>query len=124
METHFIIRGIRDYGKNESTLNLTRDFVKEKLQWKGQICQTRRVGKICEERPRPMKVAMESVQDKHHLLGKKKLLKDSHFFLDEDLTNKQQEERREEVEKIRATRNEGKRAWLYNDKVVIVVFGP
>lgn len=56
-------------------------------------------------------------------MGKKKLLKGSHFFLDEDLTNKQQE-RREEVEKIRAERNEGKRACLYNGKAIIAVFGP
>lgn len=27
-ETNFIIREIRDYGKTESTLNLTRDFLK------------------------------------------------------------------------------------------------
>ena len=67
---------------------------------------------------------MASVQEKHHLLSKKKLLKGSNFFLDEDLTSKQQEERREEVEKVRATRNKGKRAWLYNGKAVIAVFGP
>ena len=67
---------------------------------------------------------MASVQEKHHLLSKKKLLKSSHFFLDEDLTSKQQEERREEVEKVRAARNEGKRAWLYNGRAVIAVFGP
>ena len=65
---------------------------------------------------------MATVQDKHHLLRKNKLLKGSRFFLDEDLNSKQQEERREEVKKIRATRNEGKKAWLYNGKVVIVVF--
>ena len=51
-------------------------------------------------------------------------MKGSHFFLDEYLTSKQQEERREEEEKVRAARNEGKRAWLYNGKEVIVVFGP
>ena len=67
---------------------------------------------------------MASVQEKHHLLSKKKLLKGSHFFLDEDLTSKQQEERREEVEKVRATRNEGKRACLYNGRAVIAVFRP
>lgn len=67
---------------------------------------------------------MANVQDKHYLLSKKKFLKGSHFFLDEDLTSKQREERRKEVEKIRATRNEGKRAWLYNGKAVIAMFGP
>ena len=102
---------------------MAREFLKEKLHWKGEIFQARRVGKICEERPRPIKVTMETVQDKHQLLRKKKLLKGSHFFLDEDLTIKQQEERREEVKKIRAAINEGKRAWLYNGKVVIAVFG-
>ena len=108
-ETNFIIRGIRDYGNNESTFNLTREFLREKLQWRGKICQARRVGKICEERPRPIKVIMASVQEKHHLLSKKKLLKGSHFFLDEDLTSKQQEERRGEVEREKAARNEGKK---------------
>lgn len=101
----FIIRGISDHGKNESTLNLTRDFLKEKLHWRGQICQARRVGKICKRRPLPIKVIMASVQDKHYLLSKKKLLKGLHLFLDEDLTSKPQEERREEVEKIRVARN-------------------
>lgn len=62
--------------------------------------------------------------NKHYFLSKKKLLKGSHFFSDEDLTSKQQEVRREEVEKIRATRNEGKRAWLYNGKAVIAIFAP
>ena len=28
------------------------------------------------------------------------------------------------MEKIRTARNEGKRAWLYNGKVVVAVFGP
>ena len=51
-------------------------------------------------------------------------MKGPHFFLDDDLTSKQQERRREEVEKNRAARNEGKRAWLYNGKVVIAMFGP
>lgn len=48
---------------------------------------------------------MASVQDKHYLLSKKKLLKGLHLFLDEDLTSKPQEEKREEVEKIRVARN-------------------
>lgn len=64
-ETNFIIMGIRDYGNNESTLNSTRDFLKEKLYWKWKFFQARRVGKICEERPQPIKVTMASMQDKH-----------------------------------------------------------
>jgi len=64
------------------------------------------------------------MENKQHLLSKKKLLKDSHFFLDEDLTSKQQEERREEVDKVKGTRNKGKRACLYHGKAIIAVFGP
>ena len=36
----------------------------------------------------------------------------------------QQEERKKELSKVRATRDEGKRAWLYKGKTVIAVFGP
>jgi hypothetical protein len=51
-------------------------------------------------------------------------LRGSRFFLEEDLTVRQQEERREEMTKVRAARDEGKRAWIYKGKVVIAQFGP
>jgi hypothetical protein len=51
-------------------------------------------------------------------------LRGSRFFLEEDLTVRQQEERRDEMTKVRAARDEGKRAWFYKGKVVIVQFGP
>lgn len=35
--TNIIIKGVKDYGKNECTLDLTRDFLKDKLLWSGQI---------------------------------------------------------------------------------------
>ena len=67
---------------------------------------------------------MASVCDKQALLIKKHLLNGSHFFLEEDLTIMQQEERKKELSKVRAARDEGKRAWLYKRKDVIDVFGP
>jgi hypothetical protein len=36
---NIIIKGVKDYGKNECTLDLARDFLKDELQWQGQICQ-------------------------------------------------------------------------------------
>jgi hypothetical protein len=80
------------------------------------------VGKPSGERARPIKVIMSSIRDKQILLGKKQLLRSPHFFLDEDLTIRQQEERKEELLKVRATRDEGKRAWLFKGKSVIVFF--
>ena len=68
------------------------------------------VGKPSGERDRPIKVIMSSIREKQILLGKKQLLRGSHFFLDEDLTIRQQEERREDLSKVRASRDEGKRA--------------
>jgi hypothetical protein len=55
------------------------------------------VGKPSGERARPIKVIMSSIPDKQILLSKKQLLRGSHFFLDEDLTIRQQEERKEEL---------------------------
>jgi len=122
--TNVIIKGVREYGKNECTPELASDFLKDKLNWQGQICQAWRVGKPSDERARPIKVIMESARDKQTLLIKKHLLKGSRFFLEEDLTIMQQEEIKKELSKVRAARDEGKRAWLYKGKVVIVVFGP
>lgn len=66
---------------------------------------------------------MSSVRDKQNLLSKKKHLRGSRFFLNKDLTVKQQEERREEVAKVRETRDEGRIAWLYKGRAVISHFG-
>ena len=92
-----INKGVKDYGKNERTLDLARDFLKDKLLWQGQICQAWRVGKFNEERARSIKVIMPSLRDKYIILNKKHVLRGSRFFLEEDLTVKQQEERREEI---------------------------
>jgi hypothetical protein len=122
--TNIIIKGVKDYGKNECTLDLARDFLKDKLQWQGQICQAWRVGKPNGERARPIKVIMPNLCDKEIILSRKQFLRGSRFFLEEDLTVRQQEERRDEMTKVRATRDEGKRAWIYKGKAVIAQFGP
>lgn len=119
---NIIIKGVRDYGKNECTLDLVRDFLKDKLLWQDRILQAWRVGNPNDERERSIKVIMSSTRDKHILLSKKQLLRGTCFFLDEDLTIRQQEERREEMEKVRVERDEGKRAWLFKGKDVIASF--
>ena len=32
---NIIIKGVREYGKNERTLDLTSEFLKDKLLWQG-----------------------------------------------------------------------------------------
>jgi hypothetical protein len=81
------------------------------------------VGKPSGERARPIKVIMSRIHDKQILLGKKQLFRGSRFFLDEYLTIRQQEERKEELLKVRAARDEGKRAWLFKGKAIIAFFG-
>ena len=115
---------MEDYGKNECTLDLARDFLKDKLQWQGKICQAWKVGKPNGERTRPIKVIMPNLCDKEIILSRKQFLRGSRFFLEEDLTVRQQEERRDEMTKVRAARDEGKRAWIYKGKAVIAQFGP
>jgi hypothetical protein len=122
--TNIIIKGVKQCGKNECTLDLTSEFLKDKLFWQGQICQAWRVGKPSGERARPIKVIMSSIRNKQIILGKKQLLRGSRLFLDKDLTIRQQEETREELSKVRAAMDEGKRAWLYKGKDVIAFFGP
>jgi hypothetical protein len=111
---------VKDYGKNECTLDLARDFLKDKLQWQGKICQAWKVGKPNGERSKPIKVIMPNLCDKDIILSRKQFLRGSWFFLEEDLTVRRQKERRDEMTKVRAARDEGKRAWIYKGKVVIV----
>ena len=37
--TNIIIKGVRDYGENEGTLDLARDFLSDMMLWQGKICQ-------------------------------------------------------------------------------------
>lgn len=96
--TSIIIKAVKDYGKND-TLDLARDFLKDKLLWQGQLYLTWKVGKFNSERARPIKVFMPGLRDKYIIRNKKHLLRGSRFFLEEDLTVRQQEERREEMSK-------------------------
>ena len=93
--TKIIIKRVKDYGKNECTLDLARDFLKDKLQWQGKIFQAWRVGKFNGERVRP--IILPSLHDKDIILSKKQLLRGSRFFLEEDLNIIQQEEKMEEM---------------------------
>ena len=47
------------------------------------------------------------------------MLRGTHIYLDEDLNFSQQEQQRKEWERVKATRSEGKWAWLVNRKAQI-----
>ena len=49
---------------------------------------------------------MPRLCDKYIILSKKQLLRGSQFFLEEDLTVRKQEEKRDEMTKVRAARDE------------------
>ena len=99
---NIIIKGMKNHGKNECTIDLARNFLKDKLLWQGQTCQAQRVGKFYSERARHVQVIMPSLRDKYIILSKKHLLRGSRFFLEELLTIRQHEERRDEMLNVRA----------------------
>ena len=79
---------MKDYAKNEWTLDLARDFLKEKLLWQGQICQEWRVGKFNGERARPIKIIMPILHDKYIILSKNKFFMGSHLFIEKEFNCK------------------------------------
>ena len=81
--------------------------MKDKLLWQAQIRQAWRVGKFNGERVKAIKVIMPTLRDKYIILSKKHLSRGSRFFLEEDLIVRKQEERREEMSKVRAAREHG-----------------
>jgi hypothetical protein len=67
---------------------------------------------------------MPNLHHKDIILSRKQFLRGSRVFLEEDLIVRQQEEKRDEMTKVRAARDEGKREWIYQGKTVIAQFGP
>ena len=111
---------MRDFGENERTNIPARDFLKDKLKWIGCIPHTNKNGhKIEGGRDRHVRVILRNIEDKNMILRNRGLLRGTHIYLDEDLNFSQQEQQRKEWEKMKTTRNEGKWAWLKNEKAQI-----
>lgn len=118
--THIIIKGLRDFGEKERTDILTRDFLKDKLNWTGNIQQANRIGKKVDGgKDRHVRVILRNLEDKNRILKNRGLLRGTHIYLDEDLTFEQQEEQRKEWEKVKKAKNEAKWTWLKNEKAQI-----
>jgi len=118
--TNIIIKGLRDYGENEWTDILARDFLKDQLKWIGCIHQVSRIRKKVEGGiDRHVRVILRSIEDKNMILRNRGLIRGTHIYLDEDLTLAQQDQQRKEWDKLKSTRNKGKWAWLKNEKAQI-----
>ena len=70
-----------------------------------------RVGKVAGSKPRPVRVAIEEVDDKRKILNRAKLLKENSkydkIYVCPDLTKKQQDEDKKLRDKVREFRNQG-----------------
>ena len=100
------------------TIDLVKDFFKNQLDQHGTTIQAQRIKKwIRGGKDRHVRVTMRSTGDKNNIFSKRKFLRGTHIYLDDDLTLTQQEERRKEWENVKTTRENGKWAWLQNGKV-------
>ena len=68
---------------------------------------------------RHVRVKMRNIGDKNNIFSKRKFLRGTHIYLDDDLTIIQKEERRKEWEKVKTARENGKWARLQNGKAQI-----
>ena len=99
---------------------MTHDFLRDKLKWTGKIRQANRIGRsMGMGKNRHVRVTFSNIEDKSAILKNRGLLKDTHIYIDEDLTINQQEERRKEWEKVKSARAAGKWAWMKNGKAQI-----
>ena len=104
--TNLIIKGPRDYGEQESAKELTKNFLRDQLDWNGAILQTQRIGKwIKGSKGRHVRVTMRNTKDKNKILSNRRFLKGTHIYLDDDLAITQQDETRKEWEKVKQQEN-------------------
>ncbi|CAG9822095.1 unnamed protein product [Phaedon cochleariae] len=69
--------------------NKMMNFFKEKLEHEissSEIEQCYRIGKVQNGKPRPILVQFLSIKTKNHIFNKKKMLRNSNYFMKEDLT--------------------------------------
>ena len=84
---NIVIKGLRDYGEQEKTTDLVKDFFKDQLDWHGTTIQSQRIGKwIRGGKDRHVRVTMRSTGDKNIIFSKRKFLRGTHIYLDDDLT--------------------------------------
>lgn len=99
---------------------LAKDFIRVKLNWTRYIQQGNRIGRNTKNgKDRHVRVTLKSIEDKMDILKNIGLLQGAHIYLDDELTPKQQDERRKEWEKVKSERDVGKWAWLKNGKVQV-----
>ena len=77
------------------------------------------MGKITENKGRLIRIKVSSTDHKYDILSKKSSLKGMGIFINEYLIPKDQAELRNEVQKVKGVRKEGKWAIIRNRKVVI-----
>ena len=83
---------MRDFGGNERTNTLAREFLKDKLKWSGSIHQASRIGRKIEGgKDRHVRVSLRNIEDKNTILKNRIFLRGTRIILDEDLTFAQQE---------------------------------
>jgi hypothetical protein len=119
-----------DHERNKRALNLiffdikkqeedTLAIVKEELKNKSQIDATylieaKRLGKIIDHKDRLIRVKVSCNDHKYSILNKSPSLKGSGIFINEYLIPEDQAELRNEVQKVKEARKEGKWAIIRN----------
>lgn len=98
------------------------EFLKDKLRItcdNTELESIRRLGKKGDN-PRPIAVTFTTLGKKIQILNNKKLLDETSYYIKEDFSKKVLEKRKSLQDELKRLRNEGKRAVLKFDKIIIL----
>ena len=105
---------------DEDTLAIAQTKLHNRLQIETTcLTEATRLGKLTENKGRLIRIKVSSTDHKYDILSKTSSLKGAGIFLNEDLIPQDQAESRQDVQKVKEARKEGKWAIIRNRKDVI-----
>lgn len=120
---NLVIFGLAEQEHNYSELeNMVIDFTAKHLSIlisHNEIQELKRIGKKSQN-PRPIVLSLTTLGKKIAILQKKKLLKDTNYYIKEDYPPQVLEKRRQLQEQLKSERQRGVKAMIKYDKLVIL----
>lgn len=121
---NLIIKGIKDR-ENESyqeTALHTKTLLEKigiLVDFETDVEESRRLGRYIPTRTRPILLKLNKVSKKREILSKTKQLKGTDIWIEQDYSKKVQEQRKALVPQLKEARQNGCRAYLKYDKLIV-----
>ena len=116
---NLVIVGVEEDRPRETTVEVVKKVLSNKLNTEIPIIEARRIGKANTRGPRPILVRLPDYNTKVSVLKKRSQMKGTNIFINDDLTPLQKKNLAVLLDKMRKARNDGKSAYITRGCLII-----